>query len=272
MQHGMNDTQASDSAWRSGSAYERYMGRWSRELAPRFLQWLNAAPAQRWLDLGCGTGALSAAIAAQAAPRSLTAVDPSPGFLQTARQQLPDNVTLSLGSADAIPLADAAVDVAVSGLVLNFVPDAAAALREMARVTARGGTVAVYVWDYAQKMEMIRRYWDAAALFDPAAGAQHQGERFPLCQSEALAGALIDAGLENVEGATLEITMHFSDFDDYWQPFLGGQGPAPAHAMQLDQATRARVRERLRETLPRDRDGAIDLAARALAARARVPR
>jgi SAM-dependent methyltransferase len=268
----MSSTQGSADAWRSGGAYDRYMGRWSRQLAPRFVQWLQAAPGLRWLDLGCGTGALGAAIVEQAAPRMLTGVDPSAGFLEAARQQLPDSVVLSQGSADAIPLPDAAVDVAVSGLVLNFVPDAVAALREMARVTARDGTVAVYVWDYAQKMEMIRRYWDAAALFDAGASRQDQGERFPLCEPQALAAALGEAGLHPVQGTALEITMHFADFDDYWQPFLGGQGPAPAHAMRLDEATRERVRERLRETLPRQPDGSIDLPARAWAARASVPR
>jgi SAM-dependent methyltransferase len=268
----MSSTPAPSDAWHSGSAYDRYMGRWSRQVAPRFVQWLQAAPGQRWLDLGCGTGALGAAIVEQATPRMLTGVDPSAGFLEAARQQLPDSVVLRQGGADAIPLPDASVDVAVSGLVLNFVPDAVAALREMARVTARGGTVAVYVWDYAQKMEMIRRYWDAAALFDAGAARQHQGERFPLCEPRALAAALGEAGLHSVQGAALEITMHFADFDDYWQPFLGGQGPAPAHAMRLDEATRERVRERLRETLPRQPDNSIELPARAWAARASVPR
>ena len=258
-------------AWRSGGAYERYMGRWSRQLAPRFLQWLDAPPAQRWLDLGCGTGALGAAIVEHAAPRMLTGVDPSAGFLDAARDRLPADVVLRQGSADAIPLDSAAVDMTVSGLVLNFVPDAVAALREMARVTVSGGTVAVYVWDYAQKMEMIRRYWDAAAQIDPAAGGLHQGERFPLCQPDALAAALAQAGLEPVQGAALEITMRFADFDDFWQPFLGGQGPAPAHAMRLDEATRNRVRERLRETLPHGSEGSIELPARAWAARGRVP-
>jgi SAM-dependent methyltransferase len=266
----MNSVQPTVDPWRGGSAYDRYMGRWSRQLAPRFVQWLRATPGQRWLDLGCGTGALGAAIVEHAAPRALTGVDPSAGFLETARRQLPDSVTLRQGSADAIPLDDAAVDVAVSGLALNFMPDAVAALREMARVTARGGTVAVYVWDYAQKMEMIRRYWDAAAQFDAGAARQDEGERFALCQPQALAAALADAGLDDVQGAAIEITMRFADFDDYWQPFLGGQGPAPAHAMRLDESTRERVRERLRETLPRQPDGAIELPARAWAARASV--
>jgi hypothetical protein len=147
-----------------------------------------------------------------------------------------------------------------------------AALREMARVTASGGTVAVYVWDYAHKMELIRRYWDAAALIDAGAAQQDQGERFPLCRPEALAAALTDAGLRDVQGTALEITMRFADFDDYWQPFLGGQGPAPAHAMRLDERTRERVRERLRATLPLQPDGSIELHARAWAARGNVTR
>lgn len=267
----MNSLQGLD-AWRSGGAYDRYMGRWSRAVAPRFLSWLDAPPAQRWLDVGCGTGALAAAIVEHAAARSLTGIDPSAGFLQAARSRLPGHVMLRQAGAEAIPLDDAAVDVSVSGLVLNFVPDAVAALREMARVTARGGTVAVYVWDYAHRMEMIRRYWVAAARVDPAAGAMHQGERFPLCRPHALAAALADAGLENIDGAAIDITMRFADFDDYWQPFLGGQGPAPAHAMRLDEAARERVRERLCKTLPRRPDGSIELPARAWAARSRVPR
>jgi SAM-dependent methyltransferase len=268
----MNIPRSPVDAWRSGGPYDRYMGRWSRQLAPRFVQWLQPAREQRWLDLGCGTGALCAAVVEHASPRALTGVDPSAGFLETARQRLPDNVVLRQGSADAIPLDDAAVDLAVSGLVLNFVPDALAALREMARVTARGGTVALYVWDYAQRMEMIRRYWDAAALFEASAAQQHQSERFPLCEPQALAAALANAGLGDVQGAALEITMRFADFDDYWQPFLGGQGPAPAHAMRLDEATRERVRKRLLDTLPRQPDGSIELPARAWAARATVPR
>jgi SAM-dependent methyltransferase len=194
-------------------------------------------------------------------------VDPSEGFLAKAASHLAGAVTLHRASADALPLADASVDFAVSGLVLNFVPDAQAALREMARVTADGGCVGVYVWDYGGTMDLIRCYWDAAAEVDPVARSQHQGERFPLCAPEPLAAALREAGLQNVEVQALELAMHFADFDDYWQPFLGGQGPAPAHAMSLDEATRAQLAERLRERLPREPDGGIVLAARAWAAR-----
>lgn len=266
----MATASSSPDTWRSGDAYERYMGRWSRPLAGRFLEWFGEPPARRWLDVGCGTGALSAAIVERCAPQALTGIDPSEGFLATARERLGDGVELHRAPAGAIPLPDAAVDAAVSGLVLNFVPDAVAALREMARVTTEGGRVAVYVWDYAGRMEMIRTYWDTAAEFDPA--LQGQGERFPLCQPDALSAAFADAGLQPVDVAPLEMTMRFADFDDYWQPFLGGQGPAPAHAVSLAEPVRERLRERIRARLPLQPDGSILLGARAWAARGSVAR
>jgi SAM-dependent methyltransferase len=258
--------------WQSGDAYERYMGRWSRQLAPRFLRWVDAPPGQRWLDVGCGTGALSAAIVDHCAPTAVTGVDPSAGFLATAAGLLPPTMVLHRAAADRMPLADAEVDVAVSALVLNFVPDAAAALREMARVTGDGGRVAACVWDYAGRMEMIRHYWDAAAQLGLLAPGQDQGERFPVCHPDALAAAFAQAGIRQVDVAAIEIEMHFADFDDYWQPFLGGQGPAPAHAMSLDESCRDRLRELLRQRLPAQRGPAIVLGARAWAGRGRVVR
>lgn len=263
---------ASSDKWNSGDAYERYMGRWSRQLAPRFLHWLEEPPERRWLDVGCGTGALSAAILDACAPRSVIGVDPSEGFLATAQDRLGTGVVLHRAAASELPLPDAAVDVAVSGLVLNFVPDAPAALREMARVTVDGGRVAVYVWDYAEKMDLIRLYWNAAAQVDPAIQGQDQGERFPLCRPDALAAAFSSAGLREVEGSAIDMPMHFKDFDDYWRPFLGGQGPAPAHAMSLDEASRERLRALIRERMPMQPDGTIHLAARAWAARGVVAR
>jgi SAM-dependent methyltransferase len=253
--------------WHSGEAYERYVGRWSRQLAPRFLHWLDAPPARRWLDVGCGTGALSAAILAQCAPDAVTGVDPSEGFLATARRALPSQVVLQQAAADRLPLHDDAVDVVVSALVLNFVPDTAAALREMLRVTVSGGQVACCVWDYAEKMDLVRTYWDAAAQLGLLAPGQHQGERFPLCRPDALAAALADAELRQIEVSAIELPMRFVDFDDYWQPFLGGQGPAPTHAMSLPEPTRQRLRDLIAERLPRQADGTILLAARAWAGR-----
>jgi len=262
--------------WQGGDAYERYMGRWSRQLAPRFVRWIDVPPGRRWLDVGCGTGALAAAIVEHGTPAAVTGVDPSEGFLASARTRLPPQVMLHRAAADALPLDDAGVDAAVSALVLNFVPDTAAALREMVRVTAEGGRVAACVWDYAEKMELIRTYWDAAARLGLLAPGQDQGERFPLCRPDALVAAFTAAGLRQVEVSGIEIEMRFVDFDDYWQPFLGGQGPAPAHAMGLDEAWRDRLREhlrdKLRERMPTQAAGSIVLAARAWAARGTVAR
>jgi SAM-dependent methyltransferase len=255
--------------WHDGGAYERYMGRWSRQLAPRLLAWLGPSPGLRWLDVGCGTGALSAAIADTCQPAALTGIDPSEGFLAAARQRLPAGTVLHRAGADALPLADAAVDVTVASLVLNFVPDGAAALREMARVTVPGGTVAAAVWDYAGRMDLIRHYWDAASELGLLAGAQPQGERFPICQPGALAQAFGAAGLEEVHDGSVELEMRFADFDDYWQPFLGGQGPAPAHAVALEPAARERLRERLQQRLAPAAGGPIVLGARAWVARGR---
>ncbi len=241
-------------------------------MAPKFLQWLGAPPGLRWLDVGCGTGALCAAILDGCAPSSVTGVEPSAGFLKTAGEQLQARVALSQGAATAIPLPDACVDVVVSGLVLNFVPDQPAALTEMSRVAVKGGIVAGYVWDYAGRMELMRQFWDAAAALDPAAAGLDEGVRFPICRPAALEELFAAAGLENIQVTGLEITTCFADFDDYWEPFLGGQGPAPAFVVSLAAPSRDRLRERLRTQLPVAADGSISLVARAWAVRATTTR
>jgi SAM-dependent methyltransferase len=260
--HAVSDT------WERGDPYERYVGRWSRRVAPRFLSWLALAPGQRWLDVGCGTGALCAAIADTCSPGSLAGAEPSEGFLKTAKQNLGGRADLRNGSATALPFGDGAFDAVVSGLVLNFVPDPRAALAEMARVTRPGGTLAAYVWDYAGKMELMRVFWDAAVALNSAAAALDEGLRFPLCRPEALAQLFTSAGLKEVVTAALDVPTPFESFDDYWQPFLGGQGPAPAYTMSLDEAARTRLREQLRQRLPARPDGSIALTARAWAVRA----
>ena len=261
--------QVSDT-WERGSPYEQYVGRWSRRVAPLFLSWLGIPAGRRWLDVGCGTGALCAAIADRCSPAAVAGVEPSEGFLKTAKHNLADQVALHQGNATTIPLGNASVDVVVSGLVLNFVPDQRAALGEMARVTADGGTVAAYVWDYAGKMELMRFFWDAAVELNPGARNLDEGVRFPLCRPEALEKLFAGAGLIGVEVRPIDIPTPFANFDDYWQPFLGGQGPAPAYAMSLDETTRARLRDRIRERIPTAADATISLTARAWAVRATV--
>lgn len=257
--------------WERGNPYEQYIGRWSRRVAPVFLSWLNIPAGRRWLDVGCGTGALCAAVLDACEPRTVVGVEPSDGFLETAQENLAGRAALHQGSATAIPLGAATVDVVVSGLVLNFVPDQRAAVGEMARVTDEGGTIAAYVWDYAGKMEPIRLFWDAAVALDTDAARLDEGVRFPLCRPDALEALFASAGLEAIEVRPIDIPTPFANFDDYWQPFLGGQGPAPAYAMSLDEQARGRLRDRLREQIPAGADGTISLIARAWAIRASPP-
>lgn len=265
----MGRTQISDS-WERGSPYELYVGRWSRRIAPPFLSWLNVPAGRRWLDVGCGTGALCAAIVDHCQPAAVAGVEPSEGFLKTATVNLAGRAALYQGNATSIPLGDASIDVVVSALALNFFPDPRAALLEMSRVAAAGGTIAAYVWDYAGKMELMRYFWDAAVELDAAAAPLDEGLRFPLCRPEALEQLFAGAGLNGVEVKPIDTPTPFENFDAYWQPFLGGQGPAPAYAMSLAAAARAKLRERVRERVPVMQDGSISLTARAWAVRASV--
>lgn len=265
----MKHKQVSDT-WEHGDPYEQYIGRWSRQVAPIFLSWLNFTAGRRWLDVGCGTGALSAAIVDHCAPRWVAGVEPSEGFLTAAKENLAGRVMLYRGAATHIALDNSAVDWVVSGLVLNFVQDQRAALIEMTRVAANGGAIGAYVWDYAGKMELIRIFWDVATELDPNAARMDEGIRFPLCNPEALMELFASAGLSGVEVMAIDTLTSFASFEDYWQPFLGGQGPAPTYVMALDAAARARLRDRLRARIPIQADGSISLIARAWSVRATV--
>ncbi|HTO99079.1 MAG TPA: class I SAM-dependent methyltransferase [Myxococcales bacterium] len=256
-------------AWFGPAAYEAYVGRWSRLVGLELLAWLGVPPGASWVELGCGTGALSRTILAAAAPRSLDGFDRSAPFVRQARAAGGERCRFHVGDAGALAIRSGVFDAAISGLVLNFLPDPAAAAREMRRVTRKGGAVAAYVWDYAGEMQLMRRFWDAAVELDPAARELDEGPRFPLCSLVALQDLFAGAGLASVETRAIDVPTLFHDFDDYWTPFLGGQGPAPAYAMSLDSARRDRLRDRLRATLPIRPDGSIHLFARAFAVRGR---
>lgn len=256
-------------SWASGAAYEPYVGRWSRLVAREVIGWLAVPPGRRWLDGGCGTGAVTETILAAAAPATVTGVDSSEAYLAYARARIQDpRAAFELGDLQSLPFVDAAFNDAISGLVLNFVPDHLRAVRELARVVCPGGTVAVYIWDYAGEMQFMRYFWDAASALDPS--APDEGSRFPICQPEPLAALFAAAGLQDVEVRAVDIPTVFRDFEDFWTPFLGGQGPAPRYTMALPEATRSALREHLREQLPTAADGSIALVARAWAARGRA--
>ena len=268
-----DDQQPRPVNWHNADAYERYVGRWSRLVAREFLGWLAVEPGRDWLDVGCGTGALSQTIVATADPATVLGIDPSPGFIAGAQRQLADpRVRFEIGDARTLPVANDSRDVVVSGLMLNFVPAAeqATAAREMRRVTRSDGVIGAYVWDYTGQMHLMRAFWDAAVALDPRADEIDESRRFPLCQPEPLASLFRGAGLEEVEVRAIDIPTVFRDFDDYWSPFLGGQGPAPAYAMSLDEERRAALRERIRADLPVAADGSIPLIARAWAVRGTV--
>ncbi len=258
--------------WAAGEAYDPYMGRWSYFTGNAFVDWLAEPPDRRWLDVGCGTGILTQVALEHGLASLVVGIDPSDGFLAYARskEQHPA-VNFRLGTAEALPTGDKTFDVAVSGLVLNFLPDPARGVAEMRRAVCPGGTVAAFVWDYAGEMQLIRRFWDAAAALDPAAKDLDEGTRFPLAAPGPLTQLFELSGLEEVEGHTIEIPTIFEDFDDYWAPFLAGVGPAPAYCISLDEEARDALRDKLEETLPAEPDGRIHLIARAWAVRGTVP-
>lgn len=252
-------------AWSVGHNYEQYMGRWSRQLAGRFLDWLAPPRDADWLDIGCGTGALTSAILERAAPHSILALDPSKDFVAYARTAIDDDrAEFAVGDATALPAA-ASVDIAASALVLNFIPDRVAALREMLRVLKPAGVLAFYVWDYpGGGMGMIDVFWKAAAELDQRAAALDEALRFPFCTRDGLAALCRDAGLTSPVIEPIETQTEFADFDAFWHPFTLGAGPAPGYCMNLPADAREALRQRLAERLG---GGRIRLPARAWAVR-----
>src|SRR5947207_1213438 len=172
--------------WASGDAYEPYVGRWSRLVAGPFVDWLDVPADRAWLDVGCGTGALTEAIAERASPRQVLGIDPSAAFIAYARAHAPSPAEFVVGSAEALPVSDRSFDAVVGGLVLNFLPDPVRGLAEMVRVTARGGLAAAYVWDYAGEMQLIRFFWDAAVELDDGAAQLDEDVRFSVCKPAPL--------------------------------------------------------------------------------------
>lgn len=249
--------------WDGGTAYDAFMGRWSRLVAGEFVVGLGMDDGLRWLDVGCGTGALLETVVERSAPSFAAGVDPSQEFVDEAASRLEGKAEVCLGDGERIPYEAESFDVVVSGLVLNFLPSPVDAIVEWTRVVDPRGTVSAYVWDYAEGMAFLRTFWDAAVDLDPAAKDLDEGRRFPICRPENLRDAFVDAGLSGVVTGAIEVRTTFRDFDDYWSPFLLGQGPAPAYVAGLTDGHRRRLAAYIAEMLAPERDGTIVLTARA---------
>lgn len=234
----------------NAEAYERFMGRWSRLVAPRFVDFTGLPEQGRFLDVGAGTGSLAFAIAERNPHARVLGIDPSKEYAAYAnnRNPFPDRATFELGDAQQLHFPEASFDAALSLLVFNFIPDPKKALSEVRRVTRPGGKISAAVWDYGAGMRMLRIFWDAAVNVDP--GAEKLDEkRLPLCRAGELSSLWRQGGLENVREQPIDIRMRFESFADYWHPFLLGQGPAGSYVRRLDpnklQVLRDEVKRRL---------------------------
>lgn len=251
-------------AWDGAHAYERYVGRWSRCVAREFIGWVGVPAGAGWLDVGCGTGALSEEIASLSAPSRVEGIDPSSAFVAEAERRLTSPVfSFHVGDALSLPHPDSTFDAVASALVLTFLSDPALGVREMARVAKPGSIVASYVWDYSGEMQMMKCFWEVASELDHRAGAIDERLRFALAHPDELELLFGGAGLTGVVSTPLEIRTRFASFDDYWEPFLGGQGSAPGYVASLSEDQRTRLRDALKERVPVEEDGSVDLLARA---------
>jgi SAM-dependent methyltransferase len=254
--------------WTAGSTYEEFMGRWSRRLAPMFVAWLGVRPGAHWLDVGCGTGAMTTAIARHADPASVTGCDPAEALIAYASEHAVDvRIAYQVAGAGGLPVRAGGYDCVTSLLALNFFPDPAAAVREMRSLLAPGGVISACVWDYAGRMDFLRIFWDVACALDPAAEAHDEGRRFPLCQPASLVRLFEEGGISQVRCDPLDLPTTFAGFPDYWRPLLGGVGPAPAYVAALAPERRNELAGRLERHLAADAGGAIALTARAWAVR-----
>lgn len=264
----MSSTEGARTFQTSGEAYDSFMGRYSRRLAPLFADAAGVAPGQRVLDVGCGPGALTGELVARLGPAAVVAVDPSEPFVAACAARHP-GVAVHQGTAEATGLDDACVDAALAQLVLHFVARPEAAARELGRVVRPGGTVAACVWDFGDGMAMLRLFWDAALAVDPAAPDEARTLRFG--RPGEIAGLLEQAGMTGVEESTLVVAETYTGFDDLWSGFLRGIGPAGAWLVAQADDVRQRVRQELLDRLAAAPESPFSLQAVARCARASVP-
>src|SRR5215213_9168672 len=247
----------------SADAYDRFVGRYGPGLATGLIDFAGVEPGMRTLDVGCGPGALAAMLVERLGAASVSAVDPSAPFVDACRARFPGVDVVEAG-AEALPFADGAFDAALSQLVVNFMRDGEAGVREMARVTRPGGIVASCVWDYSGEMTLLRSFWDAAIEVDPRAEALDEGRTMPWCRDGDLARLWEDVGLTGVRFGAIEVRAGYSGFDDLWWPLPTGVAPSGAYCASLDEQGRSALREAYRRRLGAG-DEPFELTARAWA-------
>ncbi|MBB3656837.1 ubiquinone/menaquinone biosynthesis C-methylase UbiE [Rhizobium sp. BK650] len=258
----------------SADGYERLMGRWSKRLAPGFIDFAGLADGESILDVGCGTGSLTFTLAERPGLKSISAIDFSPVFVEAANRRNADpRITIQEADACALPFEDQSFDRALSLLVLHFVPDAGKAVAEMRRVVRPGGTVAAAVWDHYGGMSGMRMMWDTVAMIDANARAMRHRYCFqPMMRPGEMKASFAANGLVDVEETSLTIRMEYDSFDDYWAPIAAGEGPLGKYVAGLDAYTRTRVDTAVREAYEAgEPDGARSFASVAWACRGRVP-
>jgi SAM-dependent methyltransferase len=257
----------------NAKAYEQFMGRWSRLMAARLIEFAKIADEGHLLDIGLGTGSLSFEVVQRKKNVHVVGIDPSTEFIEYSNgtNPEPDRVKFEIGDARRLPFPDATFDSSLSMLVFNFIPDPLQALQQACRVTRSGGVIAAAVWDYGGEMRMLRSFWDAAASIDQRAGDLDEA-RMPLCRPGELSDLWVKVGLISVVEQPLDIQMRFLSFEDYWHPFLLQQGPAGAYVSRLDADTLERLKAELRRRLSVSKeDVPFVLPARAWAIRGTVP-
>ena len=269
---GLRGQEKSPEMFGDAEAYERFMGRWSRLAAPLLVEFAQIPDAGRVLDVGSGTGSLAFVIAERKPRTQVLGIDPSTEYVAYAnsRTPFPDRASVQVGDAQQLSFPDGSFRASVSLLVFNFIPDASKALREVRRVTKRGGRVSAAVWDYGAGMRMLRLFWDAAVSIDARAEKLDE-KHMPLCRAGELTRLWQQGGLDNVHEQPLDITMRFESLADYWEAFRFGQGPAGAYLRGVDrdhvQALRSEVKRRLPAAAD---DGPLVLPARVWAVRGSV--
>ena len=272
-QEGNKMTEAEAKMFSVSAGYERFMGRWSRLLAPAYIAFAGVKDSDRVLDVGTGTGALASALEAATTSSEIVGIDPSAGFINYAKKNVKSGrASFEVGDAQALRFADESFDQTMALLVMNFVPDHNKAIVEMRRVTRPQGVVSACVWDYNAGMEMLRFFWDEVVALEPVMAPKDE-RNMKLSREGQLGELWKKAGLVNVQEKPLVIEQAYTSFDDYWGPFLKGAGPGGAYVVSLSDERRRQLETRMRKRLLGNRDdGAFVLKAQAWCVRGEAPK